>query len=541
MIILAAAILLLIIGIGAIGWSGIKRLGDEPYCARCGFELTGVPGAERCPECGTFLSLPTSRIIGKRNQKAFRLGLILILISLPFFLLRYSQTMSTSDQHKPLWWLRAEYTFVHQNDWRYFNELKRRLDASPQTSGRERTIAASVLDQADALGGQPNIRDAVMSAYRHVSLADRSEHIGKLVQEWVDDGLNTRSLAFMNLNSYLQQASSELAIEPLVQHLEKQRETLTTDSTRFDIRQAIDMELIGLVQIWWKANGPGAPLDFQDRFRGEPIGIYTISPTVVSKGEEFSLRIGPRFAGLAYELPGWSHARINEMRLNGNRLEIEYPIGFSYLLSNPAGARPVLLDLSALGTGTYDMEIDAQVIGFEGPLPSDAEWEGADTDTIRRTLRVMPTVNDMKEYWASDEVRKAAHDSICVQRLRIVPVELDETIYKVWDLSISIFDSPVFLFHDTYIEQGDQTWKLDQIYIRETMSDTFETHTRFYATVERHQHHLDPPVIRVPMSGEPVMIRLVPNPDISYNMYESLWAHEIELGPFIPDEVTRER
>ncbi len=30
----------------------------------------------------------------------------------------------------------------------------------------------------------------------------------------------------------------------------------------------------------------------------------------------------------------------------------------------------------ATGTGAYDMEIDAQVIGSEGPLPSDTEWEG---------------------------------------------------------------------------------------------------------------------------------------------------------------------
>ena len=153
MIVLSAAILFMIIGLSALLWSGVKRVGDEPYCAKCRFELTGVPSAERCPECGTLLNHRASRIIGRRNQKAFRFGLILILVSMPFFLLRYSQTMSTSDQHKPLWWLRAEYTLVHQNDWRYFNELKRRLDAATQTTSRERRIASLVLDQADALNG----------------------------------------------------------------------------------------------------------------------------------------------------------------------------------------------------------------------------------------------------------------------------------------------------------------------------------------------------------------------------------------------------
>ncbi len=74
--------------------------------------------------------------------------------------------------------------------------------------------------------------------------------------KWVDDGLNTRSLAYMNLNSYLQQASSQIAIEYWYTIL-RTRERLSTDSTRFDIRRALDMELIGLVQIWWKVNGPG--------------------------------------------------------------------------------------------------------------------------------------------------------------------------------------------------------------------------------------------------------------------------------------------
>lgn len=526
----------MVIGLSALLWSGVKRVGDEPYCARCRFELTGVPDAQPCPECGSPLTHPHSKVVGRRNRRALRLGFILILISMPFFLLRYSQTMSTSDQRKPLWWLRAEYTFVHQNDWRYFNELKRRLDAATQTTARERAIAAAVLGQADALGGQPNIRDAVLSAYRHVSLADRSEHIGALVQAWVDDGLNTRSLAYMNLSSYLQLTSSQLAVEPLVQYLESQRATLTADSTRFDIRQRLDTELIGLVQLWWRANGPGTPPDFHDRIRGEPLGISTVSPTVMSRDEAFEFRIGPRFAGLAYELPGWSHARVNEIRFNGERIEIEYPIDYSFLLTNQHGARPVLLDLSVFGTGTFDMEFDVEAIGSERAYPNDAEWGSAYRETIEHTIRVMPTRSDVDAYWSSDEIRQAAHDAVSVRRLNIVPVELDETVYDIWDLAVSITDSPVFFLHDTFLEQGDQVWKLDQLLVREGVSDSFETHTMYLATTERYTRQADPPVNRTPVLGEPVMIRLVPNPDLPMNLSDAVWPYEIVLGPFTPGQ-----
>jgi hypothetical protein len=46
-----------------------RRVGDEPYCKRCKFELTGLIEPERCPECGRGLEMPRSIRIGKSGIK----------------------------------------------------------------------------------------------------------------------------------------------------------------------------------------------------------------------------------------------------------------------------------------------------------------------------------------------------------------------------------------------------------------------------------------------------------------------------------------
>jgi hypothetical protein len=74
-IVLAAGIALTIMGRG-------RRVGDEPHCRKCGYNLTGLP-SERCPECGR-PATGRNVIIGTR-QRRWRLlapGLALLLLGL---------------------------------------------------------------------------------------------------------------------------------------------------------------------------------------------------------------------------------------------------------------------------------------------------------------------------------------------------------------------------------------------------------------------------------------------------------------------------
>src|SRR2546423_15664322 len=70
MLLLAAtALLLFLIGatLFAIGLRG-RHINDHPLCARCGFDLLGIP-ATTCPECGGDLTRPRSRRVGERRRR----------------------------------------------------------------------------------------------------------------------------------------------------------------------------------------------------------------------------------------------------------------------------------------------------------------------------------------------------------------------------------------------------------------------------------------------------------------------------------------
>jgi hypothetical protein len=75
-LLLLIAVSLLIIGgaLLAIGLRG-RRVDDHPLCRRCGFDLIGTPGIERCSECGLELRGSQSIRVGHRaRRRAFLLG-----------------------------------------------------------------------------------------------------------------------------------------------------------------------------------------------------------------------------------------------------------------------------------------------------------------------------------------------------------------------------------------------------------------------------------------------------------------------------------
>lgn len=63
---ITAAGLMLLLGLWLVrrGWRG-RRVGDEPNCATCGYNLAGIP-LTRCPECGADVAAERGRVTGRR-------------------------------------------------------------------------------------------------------------------------------------------------------------------------------------------------------------------------------------------------------------------------------------------------------------------------------------------------------------------------------------------------------------------------------------------------------------------------------------------
>src|SRR5262245_29825394 len=90
------------------GWSG-RRVGEAPFCRRCGFELTGRSLTDHCPECGADLDARREVVVGVRRPRFFMLfaGMVLLLISvLPIWLVLSGKFQEIKwQEHKPVFWL----------------------------------------------------------------------------------------------------------------------------------------------------------------------------------------------------------------------------------------------------------------------------------------------------------------------------------------------------------------------------------------------------------------------------------------------------
>jgi hypothetical protein len=112
---LAASVALLGLGLLVRGWRG-RRVGDHPYCRRCGFDLFGTyPDSTNCSECGADLSAPAKAKAIDLGVRHHRYGLMLMggMVFLPALLLSYAIGLGALEhlnweQHKPVWWLTHE-------------------------------------------------------------------------------------------------------------------------------------------------------------------------------------------------------------------------------------------------------------------------------------------------------------------------------------------------------------------------------------------------------------------------------------------------
>jgi len=83
---LIAAIVVFVLGAAAIAL-GVRggRVGSEPRCRRCDFDLTGLAerGTGVCPECGTDLAAPRATVNGRRRRRkaAIAIGVVLLVVA----------------------------------------------------------------------------------------------------------------------------------------------------------------------------------------------------------------------------------------------------------------------------------------------------------------------------------------------------------------------------------------------------------------------------------------------------------------------------
>jgi len=71
-----AFLILLVVSVLLVttGWRG-RRVGAEPHCKACGFDLSGLTDEQpRCPECGADVGEPSAIVPGVRQRRPRRLG-----------------------------------------------------------------------------------------------------------------------------------------------------------------------------------------------------------------------------------------------------------------------------------------------------------------------------------------------------------------------------------------------------------------------------------------------------------------------------------
>ena len=129
-----------------------RRVGDHPFCRRCGFDLFGRAGDSKvCPECGADLAIPRAVIVGTRQRRAgwIATGITLLVPTLALLSLVAWGRYRNIDwqQYKPLAWLVRD---AQQNSDRVahaaaLSEILRRFNANTLTPAQVSTVVDAAL------------------------------------------------------------------------------------------------------------------------------------------------------------------------------------------------------------------------------------------------------------------------------------------------------------------------------------------------------------------------------------------------------------
>src|SRR5687768_9945893 len=117
-------------------WRG-GRTGDHPHCAKCDFDLFGLPPEQqRCPECGAELAAAGASRKGKRRPRPAAMtgwGVVTVCsVFIAIVTLRAGADRYDWIRLKPVWLLKRDLavsTPARQRSWDANDELRRRLKA----------------------------------------------------------------------------------------------------------------------------------------------------------------------------------------------------------------------------------------------------------------------------------------------------------------------------------------------------------------------------------------------------------------------------
>lgn len=141
---LLAGLFLLILGLRG------RRVGDRPYCRRCGYDLTGL-SSDTCPECG-LTNATKLAVYGRRKpvRLAVVSGLVLVIVLLPllsFDIYRHVSGFNTLTLYPVSWLLNS----AENGDRPSLNELVRRSTITPFSTQDAQRIAKVALKEQAAI------------------------------------------------------------------------------------------------------------------------------------------------------------------------------------------------------------------------------------------------------------------------------------------------------------------------------------------------------------------------------------------------------
>lgn len=161
-----------------IGWRG-RRVGDHPYCRRCGFDLHGkADSTTLCPECGADTTGSRAVVVGQRHarRRVVAAGLTVVLLAgVPTGLVIADRATSfTWLQYRPFGWVLAD-ALQHLGTLNEPNagELHRRYIAGSLSASQTRQLVQAALQaQGDRTQLWSNVwRDLLELLLRHGHLS----------------------------------------------------------------------------------------------------------------------------------------------------------------------------------------------------------------------------------------------------------------------------------------------------------------------------------------------------------------------------------